>query len=40
MKINVMYRAQCLAAYLGYGPDFDVENIAEPTLIRTKWSLM
>lgn len=33
MKINVMYRAQCLAAYLGYGPDFDVENIAESTLI-------
>lgn len=33
MKVNVMYRAQCLAAYLGYGPDFDAENITEPTLI-------
>lgn len=33
MKIKVMYRAQCLAAYLGYGPDFDVESINEPTLI-------
>lgn len=33
MKINVMYRSQCLAAYLGCEPDFDVENIAEPTLI-------
>lgn len=33
MKIKVMYRAQCLAAYLGYGPDFDAENINEPTLI-------
>ena len=33
MKIKVMYRTQCLAAYLGYGPDFDVENIGEPTLI-------
>lgn len=33
MKIKVMYRTQCLAAYLGYGPDFDVENISEPTLI-------
>jgi predicted protein tyrosine phosphatase len=33
MKINVMYRSQCLAAYLGCGPDFDVENIAEPTPI-------
>lgn len=34
MKIKVMYRTQCLAAYLGYGPDFDVENISEPTLYR------
>ena len=33
MKIKVMYRAQCLAAYLGYGPDFDAENINEPTII-------
>lgn len=31
MKVNVMYRAQCLAAYLGYGPDFDAENITEPS---------
>ena len=28
-----MYRAQCLAAALGYGPEYDAENIDEPTLI-------
>lgn len=33
MKIKVMYRAQCLAAALGYGPEYDAENIDEPTLI-------
>lgn len=33
MKIKVMYRAQCLAAALGYGPEYDTENIDEPTLI-------
>lgn len=33
MKIKVMYRAQCLAAALGHGPEFDTENIDEPTLI-------
>lgn len=33
MKIKVMYRAQCLAAVLGYGPEYDTENIDEPTLI-------
>lgn len=33
MKVNVMYRAQCLAAALGYGPEYDAENIDEPTLI-------
>lgn len=33
MKIKVMYRAQCLAAALGHGPEYDIENIDEPTLI-------
>ena len=33
VKIKVMYRAQCLAAALGYGPEYDAENIDEPTLI-------
>lgn len=33
MKIKVMYRAQCLAAALGYGPEYDAESIDEPTLI-------
>lgn len=26
MKIKVMYRAQCLAAALGYGPEYDAEK--------------
>ena len=33
MKLKVMYRAQCLAAALGHGPEYDAENIDEPTLI-------
>lgn len=33
MKIKAMYRAQCLAAVLGYGLEYDAENISEPTLI-------
>lgn len=33
MKIKVMYRAQWLAAALRYGPEYDAENIDEPTLI-------
>lgn len=33
MKIKVMYRAQCLAAVEGYGPEYDTDNILEPTLI-------
>ena len=33
MKIKVMYRSQCLAAALGHGPEYDTENIDEPTLI-------
>lgn len=33
MKIKVMYRAQCLAAVEGYGPEYDTDNISEPTLI-------
>ena len=28
-----MYRAQCLAAALGHGPEYDAENSDEPTLI-------
>ena len=33
MKIKTMYRTQCLAAVEGYGPEYDTDNIIEPTLI-------
>ena len=33
MKIKTMYRTQCLAAVEGYGPEYDTDNIMEPTLI-------
>lgn len=33
MQIKVMFRAECLAATLGNGEDYFVENISVPTLI-------
>lgn len=33
MKLKMMYRAQCLAAALEHGPEYDAESIDEPTLI-------
>ena len=33
MKLRVMYRDQCVAAAGGYGPEYNTENITEPTLI-------
>lgn len=38
MKIKVMYRTQCLAAVEECGPEYDTDNISEPTLIVSIFS--